>query len=88
MTKVEVFLPSLIRKDKSKARISVEATTLRELLEVLSKNDYVDKEKLLDEKGDLRKLINVYINGKIENNLDAKLNDGDEISFIPTVAGG
>jgi len=88
MAKVEVFLPSLVRKNKNISKLSIEASNLKELLEQLVKNDYVDKDKLFDEKGELKRLINIYINGKIERRLDANLNEGDEVSFIPTVAGG
>ncbi|MFP3190114.1 MAG: MoaD/ThiS family protein [Thermoproteota archaeon] len=88
MAKVEVFLPSLVRKNKNISKLSIEASNLKELLDQLVKNDYVDKDKLFDEKGELKRLINIYINGKIERRLDANLNEGDEVSFIPTVAGG
>lgn len=88
MAKVEVFIPALIRKDKNKSRIQIEASTLRELVELLSKSDFIDKDKLLDEKGEIKKLLNVYVNGKIQKNLEVKLNEGDEVSFIPAVAGG
>jgi MoaD family protein len=88
MAKVEVFIPSSIRKDKNVSKVQVEASNLRELIEELDKNKIVEKERLLDNKGEIKRLINIYVNGKIERNLDVKLNDGDEVSFIPTVAGG
>jgi len=88
MAKVEVFIPSSMRKDKSISKIQIEASNLRELIEELNKNKIIEKERLLDEKGEIKRLINIYINGKIEINLHAKLNDGDEVSFIPIVTGG
>jgi molybdopterin synthase sulfur carrier subunit len=88
MAKVEVFIPSSIRKDKNVSKVKVEALTLKELIEELDKNNIIKRERLLDDKGEIKRLINVYVNGKIERNLDVKLNDGDEVSFIPTVAGG
>jgi molybdopterin synthase sulfur carrier subunit len=88
MAKVEVFIPSSIRKDKNASKVQVEASNLRELIEELDKNKIVEKERLLDDKGEIKRLINIYVNGKIERNLDVKLNDGDEVSFIPIVAGG
>jgi len=88
MAKVEVFIPSSIRKDKNASKVQVEASNLRELIEELDKNKIVEKERLLDNKGEIKRLINIYVNGKIERNLDVKLNDGDEVSFIPIVAGG
>jgi molybdopterin synthase sulfur carrier subunit len=88
MAKVEVFIPSSIRKDKNVSKVQVEASSLRELIEELHKNKIVEKERLLDDKGEIKRLINIYVNGKIERNLCVKLNDGDEVSFIPIVAGG
>jgi molybdopterin synthase sulfur carrier subunit len=88
MAKVEVFIPSSIRKNKNISKVQVEASSLRELIEELHKNNIIERERLLDNKGEIKKLINIYVNGKIERNLDVKLNDGDEVSFIPTVAGG
>jgi molybdopterin converting factor small subunit len=88
MAKVEVFIPSSIRKDKNASKVQVEASNLRELIEELDKNKIVEKERLLDNKGEIKRLINIYVNGKIERNLDVKLNDDDEVSFIPIVAGG
>jgi molybdopterin synthase sulfur carrier subunit len=88
MAKVEVFIPSSIRKDKNVSKVQIEALSLRELIEELHKNNIVENERPLDEKGEIKRLINIYVNGKIERNLDVKLNDGDEVSFIPIVAGG
>ena len=88
MAKVEVFIPSSIRKNKNISKFQVEASNLRELIEELHENNIIERERLLDDKGELKKLINIYVNGKIERNLDVKLNDGDEVSFIPIVAGG
>jgi molybdopterin synthase sulfur carrier subunit len=88
MAKVEVFIPSSIRKDKNVSKVQIEALSLRELIEELHKNNIVERERLLDEKIEIKRLINIYVNGKIERNLDVKLNDGDEVSFIPIVAGG
>jgi molybdopterin synthase sulfur carrier subunit len=88
MAKVEVFITSSIKKNKNISKFQVEASNLRELIEELHENNIIERERLLDDKGELKKLINIYVNGKIERNLDVKLNDGDEVSFIPTVAGG
>ena len=45
----------------------------------------------LDEKGDLRRFVNIYLNGDDIRFLDAlssKVKDGDEISIVPAIAGG
>ena len=49
------------------------------------------RERLLDEKGDLRQFVNVYLNDedvRLGSGLQARVEEGDEISIIPAVAGG
>jgi molybdopterin synthase sulfur carrier subunit len=49
------------------------------------------KERLLDENGDLRYFVNIYLNGedvRFLRGLDTSTNSGDEVSIVPAVAGG
>jgi len=49
------------------------------------------KRRVLNEDGTPRSLINIYINGKnskFSSGLDTVLNEGDEVSILPAVAGG
>ncbi len=49
------------------------------------------RERMLDEEGELRRFVNVYINGedvRFEDGLATLINDGDEVSIVPAVAGG
>src|SRR6266566_2535125 len=49
------------------------------------------RDRLLDEKGDLRQFVNVYLNDedvRLGSGLSEKVAEGDEISIIPAVAGG
>jgi len=88
MAKVEVFIPTLLRKDKGKAKVTVEASNLKELVKLLSEEGIIDNSKLFDEKGMLRRLVNIFVNGKLQTSLDVNLKDGDEVSFILVVTGG
>lgn len=49
------------------------------------------QERLLDENGQVRRFVNVYVNEEdirfLQNN-DTPLKDGDEVSIIPAIAGG
>jgi molybdopterin synthase sulfur carrier subunit len=48
-------------------------------------------ERLIDEKGEVRRFVNVYVNEediRFLDNRDTKIKDGDEISIIPAIAGG
>ena len=49
------------------------------------------RDRLPDEKGDLRQFVNVYLNDedvRLGSGLSEKVRESDEISIIPAVAGG
>ncbi len=49
------------------------------------------KERLCDEGGELRRFVNVYVNGedvRFRQGLQTPLKPGDEVSIVPAVAGG
>lgn len=49
------------------------------------------KERLVDDTGQVRRFVNVYVNEEdirfLQNN-DTPLKDGDDVSIIPAIAGG
>jgi molybdopterin synthase sulfur carrier subunit len=49
------------------------------------------RERVMDEAGELRRFVNIYVNGddvRFAEGLGTALKDGDEISIVPAVAGG
>lgn len=49
------------------------------------------KSRLCDEKGDLRRFVNIYVNEediRFLNGKETSLKDGDEVSIVPAIAGG
>lgn len=49
------------------------------------------RERLCDDSGELRRFVNVYINGedvRFLSGLGSPLKEGDEVSIVPAVAGG
>jgi molybdopterin synthase sulfur carrier subunit len=49
------------------------------------------RERVMDESGEIRRFVNVYINGddvRFIQGLKSPLKDGDEVSIVPAVAGG
>ncbi|MGI8926594.1 MAG: ubiquitin-like small modifier protein 1 [Tepidiformaceae bacterium] len=49
------------------------------------------RERLMDDSGQLRRFVNVYVNGddvRFMEGLKTSLKDGDEVSIVPAVAGG
>ena len=46
---------------------------------------------LLDDKGELRKFVNIYLNGediRFADGVETPVKDGDEVSIVPAIAGG
>jgi len=92
MVKVQMTTYGALAKITGERTANVEASTLKEAINVLTAK-YGDrfKDKIFDEKGKLRRFVNIYVNGKdirFLNHLDTKLNDGDMVSIIPAVGGG
>lgn len=49
------------------------------------------RERLCDETGELRRFVNIYVNGedvRFLSGLTTPLKPGDEVSIVPAVAGG
>lgn len=92
MAKVKVALFGVLARIAGEKIIHVNASTLREALdEVAAKYGEDLKNKILDEKGNLRRFVNIYVNGKnvrLTGALETMLNEDDEISIIPAVGGG
>jgi len=89
---IKVRIPTPLQKlTKDKADVLAEARDIRELIENLEKNFPGIKSRLCDEKGGLRRFINIYVNEEDIRFLDLDktlLKDGDEVSIIPAIAGG
>jgi sulfur-carrier protein len=84
---VVVKLPSLVAEQAGGRReFEVDAATVGEALRALPVSDL-----LLDERGELRRLVNVYVDGEDArrgNGLDTPLQSAREIRVIAAVAGG
>lgn len=49
------------------------------------------RERLLDDTGELRRFVNIYVNGediRFMDGLGTSIKSGDEVSIVPAVAGG
>jgi molybdopterin synthase sulfur carrier subunit len=81
---VAVRLPALLAAQAGgRKRFELEAATVGEALRGLPVADL-----LLDERGELRRLVNVYVNGSDERDLGAPLPQGAEIRIVQAIAGG
>ena len=89
---VNVNIPTPLRKlTNNESEVSVEAGSVGDLVDALEAAYSGIAEKLLDEKGDIRRYVNVFVNDEDIRFLDGKgtvLQDGDTISIVPAIAGG
>jgi molybdopterin synthase sulfur carrier subunit len=71
--------------------VTVEAADLGSAIDALDKRYPGFRDRLLDDKGQLRQFVNVYLNDddvRLGEGLKAKVAERDEISIVPAVAGG
>ncbi|QBI20993.1 MoaD/ThiS family protein [Egibacter rhizosphaerae] len=73
------------------ATVEAEGTTLRGVLDDLERQHPGIAERLLDDSGDLRRFVNIFVEDedvRFQNGLDMAVPDGSTVSIIPAVAGG
>ena len=69
----------------------MDSAVLGDLVEKLNSEFPGFKDRLVDEDGELRYFVNIYLNGedvRFMEGLKTATTDGDEISIVPAVAGG
>ena len=90
---VKVHIPTPLRKLTNEQDIvqANEAGTLAQLIDALEGQFPGLRERLCDETGELRRFVNVYVNGedvRFLSGLQTPINAGAEVSIVPAVAGG
>lgn len=89
---IKVRVPTPLQKfTKNQAEVEANAINVKELIEDLEKKFPGIKERICDEKGAVRRFINIYVNEEDIRFLqrdETPLKDGDEVSIIPAIAGG
>ncbi len=89
---VLVRIPTPLRRmTNGLDKVEMEESSLSEMIDNLENNYPGFKERLLDENGDLRYFVNIYLNGedvRFLKGLDTSTSSGDEVSIVPAVAGG
>jgi len=87
-----VLIPTPLRKlTNDLEEVSSSGSTIGELIDNLDKSFPGLKERICDEAGNVRRFVNIYINGDDIRFLEEKatpVKDADEISIVPAIAGG
>ncbi|MEE8301754.1 MAG: MoaD/ThiS family protein [Candidatus Tectomicrobia bacterium] len=87
-----VQIPTPLQKfTQNQSEVQAEGGTIQEVLEHLDLSFPGIRERLCDDRGAIRKFVNLYLNDEDIRFMDGEktaLEDGDEVAIIPAIAGG
>jgi MoaD family protein len=88
---ITVKIPAQLRAATGgEGELKVEGSTVGEALDAVFEQ-YAGLRERITEDGTLRRFVNVYVSGediRFQDGLDTALDDGDEVTILPAVAGG
>ena len=89
---VTVRIPTPLRKlTQEQDVVDASGATLAAVVVDLEANYPGLQDRLIDETGEIRRFVNVFVNGEDVRFLDGlgtAIGEGDEVSIVPAVAGG
>ena len=89
---IKIRIPTPLRPlTKGQGEVEAQASSIAHMIETLNEAHPGLKDRLCDESGELRRFVNIYVNEEDIRFLKGKetpLNDGDEVSIVPAIAGG
>jgi sulfur-carrier protein len=88
---VTVKIPTQLRvATGGEAEVEVEGSNVGEALDAVFAA-YGDLRERITQDGTLRRFVNVYVSGediRFQQGLETQVNEGDEVTILPAVAGG
>jgi MoaD family protein len=88
---VTVKIPTQLRAATGgEAEVEVEGSNVGEALDAVFAA-YGDLRERITQDGTLRRFVNVYVSGediRFQQGLETSINEGDEVTILPAVAGG
>lgn len=89
---VKVLIPTPLRNlTKDQDTVEASGTTIGDVMADLDTRYPGLKERLCDDKGEIRRFVNVYLNQediRFKDGRQTAVSDGDEVSIVPAIAGG
>ncbi len=89
---VVVRIPTPLRSmTKGSPEVHAEADTVAGLIDDLERQYPGMRERLVEDSGEIRRFINIYVNQEDIRFVDGAktaLKPGDEVSIVPAIAGG
>jgi sulfur-carrier protein len=89
---VQVRIPTPLRRfTAGSEQVGATGSTVANVVDDLERQFPGIKERLCDADGNVRRFVNLYLNGddiRFLSNLETNVKDGDELSIVPAIAGG
>ena len=89
---ITILIPAPLRRfTGGEAKVPGNGTTVAELLDGLESAYPGIKERIVEDDGEVRRFVNVFVNGTNVRKLDGAatpVNAGDEVGIVPAMAGG
>jgi molybdopterin synthase sulfur carrier subunit len=89
---VSVRIPTILRTyPGGESEVTAEGSTLAEVLDDLEASYTGIRARILDDSGDIRRFVNVYVGNddvRFLDGLGTATPEGTQLSIIPAVAGG
>ena len=89
---VQVRVPTPLRRFTGGAeQVNADGASIAALVNNIEQNYPGIKERICDDQGNIRRFVNIFVNGddiRFLDNLETALKDGDEVSIVPAIAGG
>jgi molybdopterin synthase sulfur carrier subunit len=87
-----IAIPTPLRRVTGDAHtVEVPPGTIAEIIQSLESQYPGFRARLCEESGELRRFINIYVDGedvRFLDNLATRVQDGAEVSIVPAIAGG
>ncbi|HEX5762176.1 MAG TPA: ubiquitin-like small modifier protein 1 [Solirubrobacterales bacterium] len=88
---VKVKIPTQLRAATGgESEVEVSGATVGEVLDAVF-HAHGDLRERITQDGDLRRFVNVYVSGediRFQDGLETRIDEGDEVTILPAVAGG
>ncbi|MFB6355312.1 MAG: ubiquitin-like small modifier protein 1 [bacterium] len=92
MPNVNVIIPAPLREyTDGESEVTAEGNNVGDILDDLEEQFPGIKERLTTDDGDLREFLNIYLDDediRFKDELETTVEDGDDVSIIPAIAGG
>lgn len=88
---IKVRIPTPLQKMTGKPEVAAAGASVKAILADLERQFPGMKGRLYDEKGNLRRFINFYVNNediRFMKGETTPVKEGDEVSIVPAIAGG